>query len=57
MSIKNGEIKGVKSTPPVGLENKNPLYTEQVSENDQEIPQSHTADQPMAPWGRAAEHL
>ena len=24
-----------------------------VSEYDQEIPQSHTADQPTAPWGRA----
>ena len=23
------------------------------SEYDQEIPQSHTADQPTAPWGRA----
>ena len=28
-----------------------------VSEYDQEIPQSHTADQPAAPWWRAAEHL
>ena len=28
-----------------------------VSEYDQEIPQSHTADQPMAPRGRATEHL
>ena len=24
-----------------------------VSEYDQEIPQSQTADKPMAPWGRA----
>ena len=28
-----------------------------VSENDQEISQSHTADQPTAPRGRAIEHL
>ena len=27
------------------------------SEYDQKIPQSHTADQPTAPWGRATEHL
>ena len=26
-----------------------------VSEYDQEIPQSHTADNPMAPRGRAAQ--
>ena len=28
----------------------NPFHTEKVSEYDQEIPQSHTADQPTAPW-------
>ena len=28
-----------------------------VCEYDQEILQSHTADQPTAPWGRATEHL
>ena len=28
-----------------------------VLEYDQEIPQSHTADQPMALSGRATEHL
>ena len=28
-----------------------------ASEYDQEIPQSHTADQPMAPQGNATEHL
>ena len=28
-----------------------------VSEYDQEIPQSHTADQPTAQSGRATEHL
>ena len=28
-----------------------------VSGYDQEIPQSHTADQPTAPRGRATEHL
>ena len=27
------------------------------SEYDQEIPQSHNADQPKAPLGRATEHL
>ena len=26
-----------------------------LSEYDEEIPQSHTADQPTAPWGRATE--
>ena len=30
---------------------------QKVSEYDQEIPQSHTADQPMAPRGRATKHL
>ena len=30
---------------------------EKVSEYDQEIPQSHNADQPVAPWERATEHL
>ena len=29
--------------------------TNKVSEYDQEIPQSHTADQIMAPLGRATE--
>ena len=28
---------------------------QKVSEYDQEIPQSHTADQPMAPRGRFTE--
>ena len=28
-----------------------------VSEYDQQIPQSHTAEQPTAPHGRATEHL
>ena len=28
-----------------------------LSEYDQEIPQSHTADQPIAPRGIATEHL
>ena len=27
-----------------------------VSEYDEEIPQSHTADKPMAPWERGTEH-
>ena len=29
---------------------------EEVSEYGQEMPQSHTADQPMAPGGRDTEH-
>ena len=29
---------------------------EKVSECDQEIPQSHSADQPTAPRGRVTEH-
>ena len=29
------------------------LWHQKVSEYDQEIPQSHTADQPTAPWGKA----
>ena len=28
-----------------------------VSEYDQEIPQTHTADQPMTPRGRVTEHV
>ena len=31
------------------------LHTKIVSEYDQEIPQSQTADNPMAPRGRAAK--
>ena len=31
------------------------VYTKIVSEYDQEIPQSQTADNPMAPRGRAAQ--
>ena len=34
-----------------------PTYIQNVSEYDQEIPQSNTEDQPKAPWGRATEHL
>ena len=33
----------------------NILYTKIVSEYDQEIPQSQTADNPVAPRGRAAQ--
>ena len=33
------------------------LDSQKVSEYDQEIPQSHTAAQPTAPWGRVTEHL
>ena len=32
-------------------------YCKKVSEYDQEMPQSNTADQPTAPWGRVTEHL
>ena len=31
------------------------IFTKIVSENDQEIPQSQTADNPVAPRGRAAQ--
>ena len=34
----------------------NLFYHQKVSEYDQEIPQSHTADQSMAPLGRGIEH-
>ena len=34
-----------------------PGLSQKVSDYDQEIPQSHNADQPTAPWGRATEHL
>ena len=29
------------------------MFTQKVNEYDQEIPKSHTADQPTAPCGRA----
>ena len=32
-------------------------YFKKVIGYDQETPQSHTADQPMAPRGRVTEHL
>ena len=32
------------------------MLVENVSEYDQKIPQSQTADQPTALWGRATEH-
>ena len=32
-------------------------HLHKVSEYDQEISQSHTIDKPMAPGGRATEHL
>ena len=34
-----------------------PKLTQKASEYDEEIPQSHTADQPTARWRRATEHL
>ena len=33
------------------------IYSKNKSEYDQEIPQSHTADQPTVQWGRATEYL
>ena len=33
----------------------NTIYLQIESECDQEIPQSHTADKPMAPQGRATQ--
>ena len=38
------------------LDPSNTIKFQKVSEYDQEIPQSPTADQPKAPWGRATEH-
>ena len=38
------------------LSNKFIVSVEKISENDQEIPQSHTADQPMGPWARDTEN-
>ena len=35
----------------------NDVDMHKVSEYDQEIPQSHTTDKPIAPWGRVTEHL
>ena len=41
------------------MESENPFYgpnlEKKVSEYDQEIPQSQTADNPVAPRGRAAQ--
>ena len=42
------------------MPNGDPLdsfFYPKVSEYDQEIPQSHTTDQPTAPQGRATENL
>ena len=30
---------------------------QEVNKYDQEMPQSHTEDQSMAPWGKVTEHL
>ena len=38
------------------LESKVMVWIPKKSEYDQEISQSHTADQSTAPWGRATEH-
>ena len=37
------------------FENKQCIFSKIVSEYDQEIPQSQTADNPVAPRGRAAQ--
>ena len=37
------------------IANEGFFYKKKVSEYDQEIPQSQTADNPMAPQGRAAQ--
>ena len=50
----------VKVTVPSGSYQRMPISDggiKKVSEYDQEISQSHTADQPMAPRGRTTEHL
>ena len=39
------------------FENTSSRSKKKKCECDQEIPQSHTADQPMVPRGRATEHL
>ena len=36
---------------------ENETNDQKFSEYDQVITHSHTADQHMAPWGRASEHL
>ena len=41
----------------ISLEDVKIVPFQNVSEYDQEIPQSHTADKPTAPRGRATEHL
>ena len=41
--------------PPPPVQKVNIALTKIVSEYDQEIPQSQTADNPMAPRGRAAQ--
>ena len=47
----------INSMPYEGNGNILQGLLQKVSEYDQEIPQSHTADQPTAPVGRATEHL
>ena len=42
---------------PGKIEQVSSRKVQKVSEYDQEIPQSHTADQPTAPRGRAIKHL
>ena len=44
-----------RSVPPF-LSHEIQLFVQKASEYDQEIPQSHTTDQPTALRGRATEH-
>ena len=54
------EFKALDSTCPrfhQQLQNSWKALAKVVSEYDQEIPQSQTADKPMAPRGRATQQL
>ena len=44
-------------TERVCLKTISQVVSEKISEYEQEISQSHTTDQPMAPQGKAIEHL
>ena len=60
MTPKNNLGKGISSLFPKHNEETCILLQQnkdqKARENDQEIPQSHNADQPTALRGRAAEH-
>ena len=47
---------GMVAIQPYNLVSKLKKSSKKVSEYDQEIPQTHNADQPTAPWGRATGH-